>query len=333
MDEKRGMSGSSSGVLKMRNRNKAVALAVMAVLATGALAQEPTKASRIERLKTQIERVLRGLDGHVGVAVKHLESGESLAVNGDMLFPLASTFKVPILVELLYQVQEGRFSLDDEIIVEKSDQHLGSGMISKLAAPGIKLSVLNMAHFMMMISDNSATDILLGKVGAANVNARLKSLGIERMSVDRPCQKMITDFLALRSPAKTPEEIKAAIVKFGENPEDSATPLAMNALLEKIAKKEILTPDRCDLVLAIMRKCETGEKRIKGELPPGTSIAHKTGTIAGTVNDCGILFLPGGAGHVVLTVLSKDFTVDTADVEAILAKIARFVYDYFYFTT
>ncbi|MCX6563358.1 MAG: class A beta-lactamase-related serine hydrolase [Candidatus Aminicenantes bacterium] len=310
----------------------AVVLAVTAVIAAGGLAQEPAATSRIERLKTQIERVIRGRGGHVGVAVKHIESGESLAVNGDMLFPLASAFKVPILVELLYQVQEGRFSLDDEIIVEKSDQHLGSGMISNLAAPGLKLSVLNMAHFMMMISDNSATDILLGKVGAANVNARLKSLGIEGMSVNRTCQKLISDFLALRSPARTPEEMKAAIVKFGENPEDSSTPLAMNTFLEKITKKEILNPDYCDLVLAIMRKCETGEKRIKGELPPRTIVAHKTGTIAGTVNDCGILFLPDGAGRVVLTVLSKDFTADTADVEAIIAKIARFVYDYFYFT-
>jgi len=310
----------------------AIVLAVTAVLSAAALAQEPAATSRIERLKTQIERVIRGRGGQVGVAVKHIESGESLAVNGNMLFPLASAFKVPVLVELLYQVQEGRFGLDDEISVEKSDQHLGSGMISNLAAPGLKLSVLNMAHFMMMISDNSATDILIGKVGAANVTARLKSLGIEGMSVDRTCQKLITDYLALRSPAKTPEEIKTAIVKFGENSEDSATPLAMNTLLEKITKKEILTPDHCDLVLAIMRKCETGEKRIKGELPRGTNVAHKTGTIAGTVNDCGILFLPDGAGRVVLTVLSKDFTDDTADVEAIIAKIARFVYDYFYFT-
>jgi beta-lactamase class A len=310
----------------------AIILSVMAVCAASTLAQEPSKVNRIDRLKTQIERVIRRLDGIVGVAVKHIESGESLAVNGDMLFPLASAFKVPVLVELLYQVQEGRFSLDDEISVEKSDQHLGSGMISNLAAPGLKLSVLNMAHFMMMISDNSAADILLGKVGAANVNARLKSLGIEGMSVNRPCQKLITDYLALRSPARTPEEFKAAIIKFGENPEDSATPLAMNALLEKIIKKEILTPEHCDLVLAIMRKCETGEKRIKGELPRGTNVAHKTGTIAGTVNDCGILFLPDGAGRVVLTVFSKDFTGDTADVEEIIAKIARFVYDYFYFT-
>jgi len=160
----------------------------------------------------------------------------------------------------------------------------------------------------------------------------LKSIGIEGMSVNRSCQKLITDFLELRSAAKSREESRAAIFKFGENPEDEATALAMNALLEKIYKKEILDPESCDLILQIMSKCETGEKRIKGELPRGTRVAHKTGTIAGTVNDCGIIDLPDGAGHVVLTVMTKDFMDETSDVEEIIAKIARFVYDFFYFT-
>jgi beta-lactamase class A len=295
-------------------------------------AQDQVAPPRIDRLRTQIERLIRGADGKVGVAVKHLESGQGLVVNGEMLFPMASAFKLPVLVELLYQVKEGRFGLDDEISVQKSDQHRGSGMISSLTTPGIKLSVRNMAHFMMMISDNSAADILLEKVGADNVNARLKSIGISGISVNRSCQKMIADFLALQSGAKTREERKAAIVKFGENPEDEATPLALNTLLEKIFKKEVLDPDLSGLAVQIMLKCETGEKRIKGELPPGTVVAHKTGTLAGTVNDCGIIYLPDGQGHVALTVLTKDFTADTSDVEAIIAKIARYVYDYFYFT-
>jgi beta-lactamase class A len=294
--------------------------------------QEQTPSLKLDRLKFQVERLIRNEEGIVGVAVKHLESGQGISLNGDMLFPMASAFKVPILVELLYQIKEGRFSLEDEIPVQKSDQHLGSGMISSLTAPGITLSVRNIAHFMMMISDNSATDMLLARVGAENVTARLRSIGIEGMSVNRSCQELITDFLELRSAAKSREEAKAAIIKFGENPEDEATPLAMNALLEKVYKKEILDPESCDLILQIMFKCETGEKRIKGELPRGTRVAHKTGTIAGTVNDCGIIELPDGAGHVALTVLTKDFMDETSDVEEIIAKIARFVYDFYYFT-
>jgi len=314
---------------------RSVASAVLLVLSMAAVmarGQDQVSPARLDRLKTQIERLLRRADGKVGVAVKHLESGQGLNVNGEMLFPMASAFKVPVLVELLYQVKEGRYKLEDDITVQKSDQHVGSGMISNLVMPGMRLSVLNIAHFMMMISDNSAADILLEKVGAENINLRLKNLGITGISVNRACQKLIMDYQALQAGSRTPEARKAAIVKFGENPEDEATPLAMNMLFEKIFKKEILDPDSCNLALQIMLKCETGEKRIKGELPPGTIVAHKTGTLAGTVDDCGIIYLPDGQGHVALTVLTKDFTADTSDVEEIIAKIARLVYDYFYFT-
>ncbi len=302
------------------------------LLATSLPAQEGGKLPVLDRLKARIERVVRNADGTVGVAVRHIESGRGLVVNGDVLFPMASAFKVPILTELLAQAAEGKFSLEDEIVVAKDDQHPGSGMISSLIVPGIKLSVLNMAHFMMMISDNSATDMLLEKVGPASVNARLRAAGIERMTVGRSCQAMIQDYREAVSGLKTREERKKAIVAYGENPDDAATPVAMNNLLEKIVRQEILDPASCDLILAIMRKCETGAARIKGLLPPGTAVAHKTGTIAGTVNDCGVITLPDGQGRIVLTVFCKDFMGPTEDVEALIAGIARVVYDCFYFT-
>jgi beta-lactamase class A len=290
-----------------------------------------TAPDKLDRLRHQIEQVVRNKDGHVGLAIRHIETGQSLSINGDMPFPMASTFKVPILVELLAQVKDGRYRLEDEIEVQKSDQHLGSGMISSLAAPGIKLTVLNMAHFMMMISDNSATDILLAKVGAGNVNARLKGLGMEGISVDRSCQQLITDLLSTLGGARARDLVKAAYIKFGEDPRDRATPEAMTSLLEKIQRREILDPGSCDLIIQIMMKCETGEARIKGQLPPGTTLAHKTGTIAGTVNDCGIITLPDGQGHLVLSIFTKDFVEETAEIEAIIAKIARLAFDYFLF--
>lgn len=332
-------------MIKKQNIPIVLAAAFAVLLAFTAAAQEklapaagtagpptPAGAPRLGRLKLQIERLIAREDGQVGVAVKHLESGLGVAVNGDQSFPMASTFKVPILVELMYQVQEGRFSLDDAISIQPSDQHVGSGLISKLAAPGVKLSVLNLAQLMMMISDNSATDILLEKVGAANVNARLKGLGIEGISVDRTCQLLIADLEAAYQGVKTPEDARAAIVKFSGDPRDQATPLAMNSLLEKIHKKEIVDAATSDRIIEIMLKCETGSGRILGNLPLPTKLAHKTGTIAGTVNDCGLIYLPDGAGTVALTVFTKNFTEETSGVEAVIAKIARFVYDAFYFT-
>ena len=305
---------------------------------------------RIDRLRKRIEDVIRRAGGEVGVALKHFESGQGLEINAGSSFPMASTFKLPILVEVLAQVKEGRFSLDDEVSVQKTDQHLGSGMLSSLTAPGIKLTVRNLANLMMMVSDNSATDILLAKVGAENVNKRLRQYGIEGLSVNRSCQELIMDWMgvdyqkykgltleqieaeARKLPESSPEVRRESTRKFILDPRDQSTPVAMNLLLTKIYKKEMLDPESCDLILSIMLQCQTGEGRIKGELPPGTPVAHKTGTIAGTVNDAGIIYLPDGLGHVALTVFSKNFSDETEDVEKIIAEIARLVYDYFVFT-
>lgn len=313
--------------------------------------QERVFPSKIERLKRQIEKVINQAEGVVGVAIKHLESGAELSLNEGEYFPMASVFKVPILVEVLAQVGEGKFTLEDEISIQKSDQHLGSGMLSSLTAPGIKLSVRNLINLMMMISDNSATDILLEKVGASNVNNRLRKFGIEKITVNRTCQNLIMDFIGLdyekykglsldefseeyrKLGRRRPEEFREAVKKFSQDVRDQCAPREMNTLLEKIFKKEILDEQSSTLVLQIMLKCQTGESRIKGHLPPGTEVAHKTGTIAGTVNDCGIIYLPEDTGHVVISVFTKNFMGKTSEVEELIAKIARFVYDYFYFTS
>jgi beta-lactamase class A len=78
----------------------------------------------IERLRKQVEGVINGIKGEVGVVAKHLETGEEFAVNGDVYFPMASVFKVPVLVEVMAQIKEGRFTLDDEISIRKTDQHM-----------------------------------------------------------------------------------------------------------------------------------------------------------------------------------------------------------------
>lgn len=305
---------------------------------------------RIDRLRKRIEDVIKRAEGEVGVALEHLESGQGLEINAGSPFPMASTFKLPVLVEVMAQVKEGRFSLDDEVSVQKTDQHLGSGTLSSLTAPGIKLTVRNLANLMMMVSDNSATDILLAKVGAESVNKRLRQYGIEGLSVNRSCQELIMDWMgvdyqkykgltleeieaeAKKMPGRSPEANRESARKFILDPRDQSTPAAMNRLLEKVYKKEILDPESCDLILSIMLQCQTGEGRIKGELPPGTPVAHKTGTIAGTVNDAGVITLPDGLGHVCLTVFTKAFEDETEDVEKIIAGIARLVYDYFVFT-
>lgn len=306
--------------------------------------------SGIKRLEKKIQVLLGNVDGVMGVAAKHLESGEEFFINGDTAFPMASTFKIPIFVEVMAQIKEGRFGLEDEISVRKTDQHLGSGMLSNLDAPGIKLSVRNLINMMMMISDNSATDILLTKVDADNVNARLRGFGIRDLTVSRTCQELIMDIIGLeydQHRESTLDEVLTAFQKlrmtdgeaiaearknFNLIDKDTSTPRAMNRLLELIFTRKILDEKSCDYIVAVMKKCQTGEGRIKGDLPSGTVVAHKTGTIGETVNDVGVIILPDGLGRVALTVFSKDMKDESTEVENLIAQISRFVYDYFYFT-
>ncbi|MFQ5720948.1 MAG: serine hydrolase [Candidatus Aminicenantales bacterium] len=313
--------------------------------------QELVGQKRIERLKGQIENLLKGIEGEVGVAVKHLESGESLYINGDVYFPMASVFKIPILVEVLNQVKEGKLNLEDEVDIRPENQHLGSGLLSSLSAPGIKLSIRNLINLMMMISDNSATDILLTTVGPERVNQRLRSYGLKNITVNRTCQQLIMDYLGLeydkyknlnltelrqlltKQREENPSAFKEAGQRFSQIIKDQSTPRAMNRLLELIYKKKIIDEESCDFIVTIMLKCQTGKRRIKGDLPPQIKVAHKTGTIGGTINDCGLIFLPQSLGHVALTIFTKNMSGPNREVEDIIAQIARFVFDYFYFTS
>src|SRR5258708_386680 len=124
---------------------------------------------------------------------------------------------------------------------------------------------------------------------------------------------------------------KQARERFNQDPRDTSQPVAMAALLEKIYHKQLHKPATADLLLDILYRCRTGDARIKGMLPPGTEVAHKTGTIGGTVNDVGIINLPGDAGHVVLALFVKQGTKSEAS-ERTIAQMSRAIYDYFLFT-
>jgi beta-lactamase class A len=171
---------------------------------------------------------------------------------------------------------------------------------------------------MMLISDNSATDVLVRMAGGPQeVTARMRELGIGGIDVNRPTDLLIADWL------KAPKE-------FEVDSRDTSTPDSMADLLARIYRKDILKQESADLLLDIMRRCRTGGARLKGILPKNTVVAHKTGTIGGSANDVGIMTLPDG-GHVAIAVFVKSSTLDTAVRERVIAEIARAVYDFFLF--
>ncbi len=307
----------------------------------------------LARLEAQIGELSAIAGGRVGVAVVHLESGRGVYLNRGESFPMASTVKVPIAVRLLSQVDRGTLRLDSMITVKPGDLHPGSGTLTDLfAQPGVVLSVRNLMELMLRISDNSATDILLRTAGGgAAVNARLAELGVSGIRADRPTVRLIADYIGVQnlpsddipiaefgrlSSGISDDARRVALAAFEKDQRDTSTPEGMARLLEQIWQRRALSEGSSALLLDIMYRCVTGAERIKGMLPPGTRVAHKTGSLAPSAairggrvaNDVGIIDLPNGAGHL-LTVVFVKHAAEAVMAERAIAHISRAAYDYF----
>jgi beta-lactamase class A len=305
----------------------------------------------LQRLEAEVARLAGAARGTVGVAAIHLETGRSAYLNRAVAFPMASTYKLPIAVQLLTMVDEGRLRLDSLITVPREDVYRTASTISDLLhEPGLVLSVRNLLELMLRVSDNNATDILFRTAGGSRaITGRMRALGLQGIRVDRPTWALISvfvgrpditednriypaDYLALLSRQRTDEERAADVQAFNVDPRDTGTPEDMGNLLARIWKREVLSSESTDLLLSIMYRCDTGPGRLKGILPPGTRVAHKTGTIGESTNDVGIIDLPGNAGHVVAVVYIKESKLPGSEaMEPVIAQISRAIYDYFAF--
>lgn len=308
-------------------------------------AQDDPATARLEREMARISKIAGGV---VGAAAIHIETGRRVTLNPNERFPMASTVKVPLAVQLLTLVDEGKERLDRMVTLEQKDLHPGSGTLTDLFnQPGVSLSIRNLLELMLLISDNSATDVLLKVAGGPQaVNDRLAKLGIRGIRVDRPTVLLIADAAAVTLPPEeqwTPPVFAGALraspaeartearKKFQDDPRDTATPDGMAQLLMGIHRKDLLKRETAELLLDIMRRCRTGAARIKGILPEGTPVAHKTGSMPMVTNDVGILTLPDHAGHVALAVFVKKSEREAAQVERGIAETARAVHDFFLF--
>lgn len=323
-----------------------VLIAMPAALVQESPAQQDPGLARLER---EITRLATLAGGRVGVGAVHLPTGRTLYLNGDERFPMASSYKVPIAVQLLTRVERREVRLDTMIALQPSDLHPGSGTLTELFDdPGVILSLRNLIELMLLISDNSATDLVLRTAGGPGaVTARMSALGLDGIRVDRPTMALIADWIGVRrlppeselTPAgfrdlarDVPDSVRAqAAQAFNTDPRDTATPRAMSTLLARLWRREILKDSSTVLLLDIMRRSTTGAGRIKGMLRPDVEVAHKTGTIGGTTNDVGIMTLPDDAGDVAVAIFVKESELDVEERERAIAHIARAVYDYFAF--
>ncbi len=304
----------------------------------------------LARLEQQIEFVARSTDAVTGVGATHIETGRAVSIRGVESFPMASAFKLPVAIQILSLVDEGKLTLDKMVPLEPPDLHPGSGKLTELFFhPGVSLSIANLMELMLVISDNSAADVVLREAGGpAAVTARMKTLGLNGIRVDRSTALLISawqgatnippesewnrtiwDPLYNAVPQAAHMQARRAEMR---DPRDTATPDDMTSLLVRLWKRDLLTPKSSAFLIEMLGRCETGKTRIRGMLPDGTVVAHKTGSLGGVVNDIGIITLPGDAGHLALSVFTKASNRPEEVSEKAIAEVARTIYDYFVFT-
>lgn len=301
----------------------------------------------LTRLEQQIDYVAHVTDGVTGASAVHIETGRSVSLRGAEAFPMASAFKLPVAVQILSLVDEGKLTLDKMVSLTPPDLHPGSGRLTELFFhPGVSLSIANLMELALVISDNTAADILLREAGGpAAVTARMRAIGLHGIRIDRSTAVLISDWQGAKNLPPESQWTRELWDKLYDavperdhmrarraetsDPKDTATPDDMTLLLLRLWKREILTPPSAAILLDILDRCQTGKSRIKGLLPQSTSVAHKTGSLGGVANDVGFITLPGDAGHVALSVFTKGSARPEEVSERAIAEISRTVYDYF----
>lgn len=288
--------------------------------------RDPVQQDAEARLMNEFARFAALTDGTVGIAVRDLGTGETLSFNGDTLFPMASTYKVAVAGRILSLLDAGTLSLDEQ-----------------LPRLGRLLSVRLLLDMMLMQSDNEATDALVARAGGAGaVDGWVRSLGIKGLRVDSNTAQLLARAKVLGSGFGDEATAEAGLtasqrdardmpnITFAMDPRDTSTPRAMGELLAAIRLGKALKPSSTALMLSIMERCRTGKARLRAMLPPGTQIAHKTGTLNGLGNDAGIITLPDGRMFAISVFVMKDHRGHEIR-DRIMAEAARAAYDYFLF--
>lgn len=251
-------------------------------------------------LAMAIEHIVAEIGGTVGVAVRDVARSRALDINPDVRFPSASVIKVPILVELLARAEEGGLSLDDRARVSEADKVPGSGVL-RMMHEGLELTLGDLAHLMITISDNTASNMLIDRLGCDRINARMEGLGL----VQTRLQRKFYDF-----PARD------------RGLDNWASARELADLLLAIERRQVVSRDACERILEIMRKQQFTHK-LPALLPPDTQVASKTGSITGVSHDIGVIYCP--AGPLVLVVLTRGIAEPSVS-EGGIRHIARLVY-------
>lgn len=286
-------------------RQPGLAIAVLiglTVSVTAAAAQEPAKRKELrEKTGKQLTEIAEGLDGVMGYVIVDLESRERFERLAAETFPLASTIKLAILYELFRQADEGRLTLDEVRPLDRRHAVGGSGVLIELTAPA--MSLRDYAVLMVVVSDNTATNLLIDAVGMQNVTSRMAALGMPGLKLRR---RMIDAAAALRGD------------------ENVGSPADLARLLEIIHRSEGLKKESSEGILAILKKRKPSA--LRDGVPAAVPVANKTGTLEGVAADAGIVYL---SGRPYVFVATTTYLKSHAAGEAAIRAASQAAFEYF----
>lgn len=300
-------------------------------------------------LEHKITGITKRTQSPVSLAALDLNTGKSFALNGDERLPMASTYKVAVAIRILQAIEEDKLSLETQANILPY-KYVPWGIISEyFFRPGVSLSVYNLMEVMIRQSDNTATDVLTDMAGGTEaINQIFTTHTIENISINRSEADLLSTAFGIDSTLKkvpleertlsrfrnlldtVDEETEAtARAAFIEDPRDTASANAFVKLLTLLVQGNLLTAEHTDILIDIMKRTLSGPYRIKGQLPKNMKVAHKTGTLRGSVNDVGLIYVPGLKHPIVLAVLIKNSQLSDARTEPVIAEVAKLTVDYF----
>jgi beta-lactamase class A len=275
-----------------------------------------TSNAQSEKLRTQIAEIAKDAKGTVGVSILNLETRDTLSLNGHAHLPMQSVMKFSIAITVLHEIDNGRFKLDQLIHISKSDYYdTYSPLKDKNPAANVDIPIRELLSYMVSLSDNIACDVLIKTLGGIDkVNDYIHSLGVKNIAFKA------TEF----------QMAQAWPVQYT----NWAQVTDLTHLLDISFKPNFLLPASHAYLWKIMQETSTGPKQIKGLLPAGTIVYHKTGRsgtndkgIYAATNDIGIITLPNGK-HLAIAIFVSDTPVDLPVRESVIARIAKAAFDY-----
>ncbi len=266
-------------------------------------------------LQSKVEQIAAESGAKLGVAIHHIETGQEVMLNAGDLFSLASVVKVPILAEAFHQIEEGRMRLDDRWVLTQDVKNLGSGILTQLDN-GLPLSVRDLLTLMIIISDNTATDILMNRLGVEAIDRNIHNLGLANIHVAHTLKDIFSDMLPSSDPNQDRTKLAQWENEHGVNktswayhmgPDNNVgSPHDLTCLMGMIFQGQVINRAACDEMLTILLKQQLND-RLPRFLPSGTKVAHKTGTFSGVRNDTGIIYINDHSHVVVTTMASWDY--------------------------